>query len=159
MPQSSEDSSTTVHGYQSISQPAPLPDTSWLPSTAQAPTWPPLLPTPATGASSSVLIVSFFFLQCPPRLDTPEHTLRPSLTLLLPTLLPSCPWDNRGVQLGLTGWPGVPVTHSLTQHAQSHPMPPRCPPATQLAGTGDSKDSHPRCASDTGALQAAQPWL
>lgn len=144
MPQSSEDSSTTVHGYQSISQPAPLPDTSWLPNTAQAPTWPPLLPTAGTGASSSVLILPFFLFQCPPRLDTPEHTLRPSLTLLLPMLLPPCPWDNRGVQLGLTGWPGVP----LTQPDTACPKPPN---ATTLPSchSGDSKDSHPRCCQQT----------
>lgn len=147
MPQSSEDSSTTVHSYQSISQPAPLPDTSWLPNTAQASN----LATSAPHAWHwgqqlwSQRILPFFFLQCPPRLYAPEHTLRPSLTLLLPTLLPSCPWDNRGVQLCLTGWPGVPLTHSLTQHAKATRIPPHRPPATHLAGTGDSKDSHPRC--------------
>lgn len=51
MPQSSEDSSTTVHGYQSISQPAPLPD----PGSQTQPKHPPLaplLPTLALGPAA-----------------------------------------------------------------------------------------------------------
>lgn len=136
MPQSIEDSSTTVHGYQSISQPAPLPDTSWLPATAQAPN----LPTPGTGATSSVLVLPLFFLQLPPGwklLTTPSG--QTSLC---------CSHLALGSQRGPAG------SHRLAW-APSHPQPdtacPKPPNVTTLPSCHspgrdrDSKDSHPRC--------------
>lgn len=124
------------------------------------PTWPPLLPTPGTGARSSILILPFFFLQLPPGwilLTTPSGQ---TSLLLLPTLLPSCPWDNRGVQLGLTGWPVVPLTCSLTQRAQSHPNTTTLP-SCHSPGRDRGQEGQPPTLlpADTGALHAEYPWL
>lgn len=160
MPQNSEDSSTTVHGYQSINQPAPLPDTSWLPNTAQAPNLAPSAPHTWHWGQQLHPHPALFLPPAPPRLDTPDHTLRPNLTLLLPTLLPSCPWDNRGVQLGLTGWPVVPLTCSLTQRAQSHPNTTTLP-SCHSPGRDRGQQGQPPTLlpADTGALYAEYPWL
>jgi len=184
MVQSSEDSSTIVHGYQSISQLAPLPVASWLPNTAHAcpvPDSPSTQPghccSPCLAPGLAALPSSCLFLPPdPPRLGTPDLILRPKPHSPSPTPPHPASGITGGVQLGLAGWHVIPhcgqtssLTHStLTASLTPTPLhscrPPGCErgwqgqhPKHRTAHAPQSPLQAPLCTSASTPKPTAQP--